>query len=1093
MTSNPTVEAYGRLWAKHLASKRDMTTAAGMKDAELLFTRRPSSSAVFTFDGPIPVVMEPQVTFFHGTANARTTNLITAKLDLEPPRLPAPRPWDYCLFGSALPRFRGRDIYKRAGVLAQSPSSNPEYKAVERELSRIQSGPRKRARSLNFFQHQIDSEDSLLWNLPALDAFIRKTDRLHILEDARNTVFQYYVELHQQDLPVPKLIEHHTWHGSIDIEKMTIIPRKRRYNSDPILRYEEAQFENVRSTNVGPNKRPNSEESGRHIRGCRRAPRLSTVDECTEPSESPRRDIATPPKSLIHRLSSAGHRTRISPWRFTFISPSQATIDGDGTPSKAPTTYDYGSPVSTKRLSPMRAAAMLRTPDCFSASPIAAARLEQQSSPVIFKKPIHAIDHATPTHLASPDTHRISTPTKKHRGRRRSSLTANRLLAISEITHSSLFSPSCSTTGETAPVEVSERNVPLVDATTDHESTTQDSSSSLGTDALAAFAESEAPVETQMQVPADTSPAAEVVALIETPQVHKESELPDHKIVKHVESKQNDSGAVEPNAVKGNLIATSPSTPEAESAVPATNNFDMVDVDLRKNLDIFGCSREASTHSPPSDSPVSPSFKTGNDDTLGQSSKPDDLDEVDVENLDEYYDDDDDMTNAINHEQINDTIALNLPDMPVDVHPNAEDDITMKEQVQPVSNTDHRQKEEDEHRADLHSFMERVRAGKGDSAVKAKRRSGSLGTSASGSPVRRSEPESGDESGSKRQPLREKSSNMSPSPTKKRKPVEDQISSGLLQAPSLEDHSPPKPKRRRKNAETESDGILNPEFQPGDAQPPRRSTRTRRNLLPPAPSANGFAMSKLPIICSIAREDGGFGGSPSSASIRNDDRQLQATTRANTRRNKAGALHASDVLNLQAKRKLSGDDDDEGEDKAAATNKRAKTTKSGSAKSVRWGTPLASYQEPPAAVALISTSESADELAANDDDDDDDEDDDDGAIPASFPGPAAHLTTAPVTRRRTASRLPPPTPIKKPTGTAAGKVKKPSSLVAPRRTSAQLAAASAAKEEAACIAAAMTADAKREEKKKTSTRSRIGAPAATATGATTRRRAARVA
>ncbi|KAH8842929.1 hypothetical protein MCOR29_003048 [Pyricularia oryzae] len=1084
MTSNPTVEAYGRLWAQHLASTRDVTTAISMKGAEALSTRQPSSSTVFTFDGPTPDVRPPQVTFFHGTATASAINPITANLDLAPPRLPAPRPWDYCLFGSALPRFRGRDIYKRAGVLAQSPSDNQEYIAVERELSRIQSGPRKRARSMSFFQHQIDSEESLLWNLPSLEAFVSKADGLQILEDARNSVFQYYVTLHEQDLPVPKLIEHHTWHGSIDMENMTIIPRKRRYNSDPILRYEEAQFENVRSTAASPNNESTSKECGRHIRGCRRAPRLSTVDECTEPSESPRREITTPSKSLIHRLSSAGHRTTISPWRFTFMSPSQATNDGDGTPSRVSATYGYGSPVSAKRLSPVRAAAMLRTPDCFSASPIAAARLQQQSSPVIFNKPALAIDHATPTHLASPDTRRSSTPTKKHRGRRRSSLTASRLLAISEIAHSPLSSPSCLTADEIAPVELTPMTVSHVDATTDHNSIIKDKSSCLGTDALAGFVDSEAPVETQMQVHANTSPAAEVVPLIETPDIPKESGLSDYETVNHIESNRSESEAAESDAVKDNLTATSPSTPKAESTVCPDVNFDMVDVDLRKNLDIFGRPRETSTHSPAISSPISPSLKTVDDDILGQSSTPADLQEVDGEVLDEDYDDDDDMTNAINHEQINDTIALNLPDMAVDVQHNAKDDIRVDEQPQRVLNADHRQKEADQNRAELQSFMERMRAGKGDTSIKVKRRSGSLGASATGSPIRRSEPEDGDESVSRRQPLGEKSPNMSPSPTKKRKTVEDEISSGLLHAPSLEDHSPPKPKRRRKNAETESDGILNPDFQPGEAQPPRRSTRTKRNLLPPAPSANGFALSKLPVIRSIAIDDGGFGGSPSSAIVRNDDRQLQATTRANTRRNKAGALHASDALNLQAKRKLSGADDDEGEDKAAATNKRAKTTKSGSAKSVRWGTPLASYQEPPAAVAPNVASESADELAA---------DEDNGAIPAPVPVPATSLTAAPVTRRRTASRLPPPTPIKKPTGTAAGKVKKPSSLAAPRRTSAQLAAASAAKEEAARVSATM-ADAKREEekKKKTSTRSRIGAPAA-ATGTTTRRRAARAA
>ena len=191
--------------------------------------------------------------------------------------------------------------------------------------------------------------------------------------------------------------------------------------------------------------------------------------------------------------------------------------------------------------------------------------------------------------------------------------------------------------------------------------------------------------------------------------------------------------------------------------------------------------------------------------------------------------------------------------------------------------------------------------------LRPKRRSGSMGStaSASGSPIAKKE--NGFEKTSSRSssllaspfklldasriPLGMRDSNMSPSPRKKRKELSSGVNclnsndekrplgasgdhADLLSKPSFDDHTPPRQKRRRKKMEVDTGSIFNPEFMSSnkdkdassrdgsknckdkdDEQPgPRRSKRTRSNQTPiksassssSAASANGV-LSLIPV------------------------------------------------------------------------------------------------------------------------------------------------------------------------------------------------------------------------------------------------------
>ncbi|TPX12926.1 uncharacterized protein E0L32_006571 [Thyridium curvatum] len=282
-----------------------------------------------------------------------------------------------------------------------------------------------------------------------------------------------------------------------------------------------------------------------------------------------------------------------------------------------------------------------------------------------------------------------------------------------------------------------------------------------------------------------------------------------------------------------------------------------------------------------------------------------------------------------------DTMTGNL-DFDADVHPDdftetVTLDIEAAEQQDDATETMNLQVEEevaekrlsiqdDSETEMLRRFVTRVKAdktAKAAAAARAKtlrpnRRSGSLGstTSDSGSPIARNE--TTPLSASKRLPLGQKDHNMSPSPTKKRKGADETAHRGsLLSKPDLEDISPPKPKRRRKNAELENDSVFNPEFQPGgkgktetaatdDGPAPRRSSRnkTARNLRSTATTANNSAvMSMIPV-----RLPGSLCTDDSNVNLgmrRNEERDLAAVTRHNTRKNKGASVHPSVVISRQ--------------------------------------------------------------------------------------------------------------------------------------------------------------------------------------------------
>ncbi len=178
---------------------------------------------------------------------------------------------------------------------------------------------------------------------------------------------------------------------------------------------------------------------------------------------------------------------------------------------------------------------------------------------------------------------------------------------------------------------------------------------------------------------------------------------------------------------------------------------------------------------------------------------------------------------------------------------------------------------------------------------------------------------------------------MSPSPAKKKRKARAQDpeadveadvqgdaeadrgkAGALLSKPSLDDSSPPRPKRRRKKVEPDCDGIFNPWFQAeqeaGEGQEaqsqskeepaPRRSTRARSARVPlkPTPSAaasaNAAALSLIPV-----RLPGSLNLSPDdgAANARKDiQKDLAAVTRGNTRKTKAGAVTPKIVIARQA-------------------------------------------------------------------------------------------------------------------------------------------------------------------------------------------------
>lgn len=376
--------------------------------------------------------------------------------------------------------------------------------------------------------------------------------------------------------------------------------------------------------------------------------------------------------------------------------------------------------------------------------------------------------------------------------------------------------------------------------------------------------------------------------------------------------------------------------------------------------------------------------------------------------------------------------------------------------------------------ADLHSFVRRAKSSKErkdvpatalllpltTSSSKKKRRSGSLGsaTSESGSPMTKTEKTTTSATTtmtSPRVPLGQKDANKSPSPSKKRKltssgpqeataPIAKKRSGGRLVAPDLEDYeteSSAQPKKRRRKMEADSGGdIFNPDMFP--SQDLTKRTSSSAGSAPDKDSANASRRSSriatvkktaaIPVrLPGSSALDLGDMPAPSTAAVtaRKADRDLAAQTRANTDRNKGGAMSVPFVLaNLE--NAVAGDD---GQNIVSITMPKKGT------KNVRWDQILVRVQgeELPAAAVTDNVKGAAEEedmalppppqlrfasdsccqpenpvgdLSADDDDEDQEKKE----------GPAA-LSPAPIRRsaRAAASRLPTRggsvTPVKKKT------------------------------------------------------------------------------
>ena len=359
-----------------------------------------------------------------------------------------------------------------------------------------------------------------------------------------------------------------------------------------------------------------------------------------------------------------------------------------------------------------------------------------------------------------------------------------------------------------------------------------------------------------------------------------------------------------------------------------------------------------------------------------------------------------------------------------------------------------------------------------------KRRSGSIGTTSSGSPIARSDSAS---TPLKRAPLSEKSPN-SPSPLKKRKREEveadvvDAVKEGKakdMPSQDAEAGDAPKLKRRRKlGAPVASEPL------PTEDDGPRRSTRTNRGRVPlnsGAPSANSVAQSLIPV-----RLPGGLVMDEESqmsmaARHRNEEKSLAAETRVNTRKNRGAAVLPKVLLAKQGEAKSVP----AGQDTTALDTGK----KNPSAKSVRWAEELVRYQgddgSPSTAATapfkslagsllsdvLKSDADDIDELAGDAEPEQMAVDEDkpvkgkENVELASTKASAAKkpkaTTTAPVRRTTRSTRLQVPTPIKKVTA-APKKAEKPEKTSVPPAAAVKAPAKALAKAPAKTVTAPKT-------------------------------------
>ncbi|KAK3949837.1 hypothetical protein QBC32DRAFT_399931 [Pseudoneurospora amorphoporcata] len=189
----------------------------------------------------------------------------------------------------------------------------------------------------------------------------------------------------------------------------------------------------------------------------------------------------------------------------------------------------------------------------------------------------------------------------------------------------------------------------------------------------------------------------------------------------------------------------------------------------------------------------------------------------------------------------------------------------------------------------------------------------------------------------KRTPLSEKSPN-SPSPTKKRKLDELGSEPSKEEFPKTAGESPVTRTVKRRKAMVENS---EPPAEEGDDSEgaPRRSSRQRKTLinLKSAPSANSIAKSTIPVrMPGMEMMD--------TVRARNDQKDVAAVTRYNTRKNKGSALFPQMVLKKMEKMKKQGKEyvfssSSADNDKATETGKKKKN------KGVRWAETLARFQD----------------------------------------------------------------------------------------------------------------------------------------------------
>lgn len=262
-----------------------------------------------------------------------------------------------------------------------------------------------------------------------------------------------------------------------------------------------------------------------------------------------------------------------------------------------------------------------------------------------------------------------------------------------------------------------------------------------------------------------------------------------------------------------------------------------------------------------------------------------------------------------------------------------------------------------------------------------KRRSGSMNsaTSDAGSPMAKmATTESTNTNARPRMPLGEKDANKSPSPSKKRKlkAAEDgsvpiKKKSGRLVAPDLDDIEPAttKRKKRRKGIESDTDDVFNPAMDfnqvltqrsatgggSAGGGPARRSTRIATTQKPdPAPInvrlPGGVFVDNcdMPVVSTA--------GITNAVLQRKADQDLANKTKANTRKNRGGAVPVQMALASMAER--SGDSDADEFTLTTTLFIDPKVGRSGTAKTVRWDEILARVQGEAETVAIATAAES---------------------------------------------------------------------------------------------------------------------------------------